>query len=149
VVATRAARMPGPSRRKGRNGPDQTEARPGAGSRRESDQGVLLLPSDGHGRRVGIRDRCEPATTIILGINAVGLAPPIFGHQCGWSRHRPRCRRHPFHHRLCVLQLSAASLADSDCGDDEFPSASADAWIDRGRMRRAACRSHSTCRPRC
>ena len=36
-----------------RDGSDQTKARPGAGAGGDSDQGILLLPSNGHGGSVG------------------------------------------------------------------------------------------------
>src|SRR4051794_40285439 len=61
LVAARAARMPGPSRRKGRDGLDQAETRPGAGAGGDSDQGVLLLPPDGLGSCVVV-SRCVDFT---------------------------------------------------------------------------------------
>src|SRR6476659_171587 len=39
-------------RRQGRGGSDQAEARPGAGACGDSNQGILLLSSDGDGGRV-------------------------------------------------------------------------------------------------
>src|SRR5215471_19230297 len=55
VVAARAARMPGASRSKGRDGSDQAEARSGAGEGGGPDQGILLLPPDGDGGWVAVR----------------------------------------------------------------------------------------------
>ena len=90
-------------------------------------------------RRVLALDRGGLATTIILGVNAdrrgaadlraLGMAAGDIG--AGVRRRLLRGGR--LHHRLRPLQLSAAGLADGDCGDDDFIRHRPDAGPDRGR----------------
>lgn len=54
-VASRAARMPGASRRKGRVDADQAAARSRASAGRCADQGIVLLPRDGNGGPVAAK----------------------------------------------------------------------------------------------
>ena len=90
-------------------------------------------------RRVLALDRGGLATTIILGANAVGAALPIFGHSVlaardlGAGVRRRVLRGGRLHHRFRALQLSAAGLADGDCGADDFIRDRPDAGPDRGR----------------
>src|SRR5205814_10648636 len=78
VVVARAARMPGASRRKGRDGADPAAARPRAGAGGDPDPGILLLPPDGGGGGVGCGaplacisllrdDRRMPGINVLLG----------------------------------------------------------------------------------
>ena len=90
-------------------------------------------------RRVLALDRGGLATTIILGVNAIGAALPIFGHSAlaagdlGAGVRRRVLRGGRLDHRLRALQLSAAGLADRDRGDDDFIRHRPDAGADRGR----------------
>ena len=90
-------------------------------------------------RRVLALDRGGLATTIILGVNADrrGAADlRAFGmaaRDLGAGVRRRLLRGGRLHHRLRALQLSAAGLADGDCGDDDFIRHRPDAGADRRR----------------
>ncbi len=90
-------------------------------------------------RRVLALDRGGLSTTIILGVNAIGAALPIFGHSpllLAISARRVRRRvlcRGGIDHRLRAPQLSAGGLADRDRGDDHRLRHRPDAGADRGR----------------
>src|SRR4029078_7938774 len=97
-------------------------------------------------------DRGGLATTIILGVNAIGAAMPIFGHST-WllalsalvfgvaffavvgstTAVRRFFRRVRLPHGFRPFQLSAAGLVDSHRGDDDFIRHRPDARPDRGR----------------
>ena len=69
-------------------------------------------------RRVLALDRGGLSTAIILGVNAIGAALPLFGHSAapagdlGAGVRRRVLRRGRIDHRLRALQLSAGRLAD-------------------------------------
>ena len=76
-------------------------------------------------RRVLALDRGGLSTAIILGVNAIGAALPMFGHSAaaagdiGAGVRRRVLRRGGIDHRLRALQLSAGGMADRDRGDDD------------------------------
>ena len=90
-------------------------------------------------RRVLALDRGGLSTTIILGVNAIGAALPIFGHSplllaiIGAGVRRRVLRGGGIDHRLRAPQLSAGRVADRDRGDDHRLRHRPDAGADRGR----------------
>ena len=100
-------------------------------------------------RRVLALDRGGLSTAIILGVNAIGAALPLFGHSAvaagdiGAGVRGRVLRGGGIDHRLRALQLSAGGLAEGNCGDDDRVRHRPDAGPDRGRRRHrrawAAC----------
>ncbi len=92
-------------------------------------------------RRVLAFDRGGLSTAIILGVNALGAALPLFGHSAvsacdiGAGVRRRVLRGGGIDHRLRALQLSAFRLAEGNCGDDDRIRHRPDAGADRGRRR--------------
>ena len=90
-------------------------------------------------RRVLALDRGGLSTAIILGVNAIGAALPLFGHSplllgdLGAGVRRRVLRGGRIDHRLRALQLSAGGMADRDRGDDDRVRRRPDAGTDRRR----------------
>ncbi len=93
-------------------------------------------------RRVLALDRGGVATTIILGVNAIGASRreltdlrslAAIARDLGAGVRRRVLRGGRIDHRLRALQLSAVVLADRDCGHDHFVRDRPDAGADRGR----------------
>ena len=105
-------------------------------------------------RRVLALDRGGSRTAIILGVNAIGAALPLFGHSPlllaalgAGVRRRVLCGGR-LDHRLRALQLSARGVADRDRGDDHRLRHRPDAGPDRDRRHHRRARQPVLCAQR-
>ena len=102
-------------------------------------------------RGVLARDSGGLSTAIILGVNAIGAALPLFGHSAVLLAISALVFGVAFFavvgidHRLRALQLSARRLADRDRGDDHCVRNRPDAGTDRGRRDHRCARQPVLC----